>query len=131
MSISEHGQSTRSARYLPSEPQSHRGRTSRWKVQVPYGDQHEELGFVCREHAFEDFTSDLADAEETLQGDDPVNGSFPESCEKQTLLEMIKQREKNKREQLHLGFEVYEKRYQAQDFAGQMLADFASNATKA
>ncbi|XP_038108346.1 uncharacterized protein LOC6043078 [Culex quinquefasciatus] len=48
-----------------------------------------------------------------------------------TLLEMIKRREKIKREQLHLSIEVYEKRYQAQDFAGQMLAEFASNATKA
>lgn len=48
-----------------------------------------------------------------------------------TLLEMIKRREKIKREQLHLSIEVYEKRYQAQDFSGQMLAEFTSNATKA
>lgn len=48
-----------------------------------------------------------------------------------TLLEMIKRREKIKREQLHLSIEIYEKRYQAQDFNGQMLAEFTSNATKA
>ncbi|EDS36917.1 enhancer of polycomb [Culex quinquefasciatus] len=48
-----------------------------------------------------------------------------------TLLEMIKRHENLKREQLHLSIEVYEKRYQAQDFAGQMLAEFASNSTKA
>ncbi|XP_055614263.1 uncharacterized protein LOC129760633 [Uranotaenia lowii] len=48
-----------------------------------------------------------------------------------TLLEMIKRREKMKREQLHLTIEVYEKRYHAQDFNGQMLAEFTSNATKA
>ncbi|EDS26907.1 enhancer of polycomb [Culex quinquefasciatus] len=33
-------------------------------------------------------------------------------------------------EQLHISIEVYEKRYQAHDFAGQILAEFASNATK-
>ncbi|XP_065083532.1 uncharacterized protein E(Pc) [Ochlerotatus camptorhynchus] len=48
-----------------------------------------------------------------------------------TLLEMIKRREKIKREQLHLGIEIYEKRYQAQDFNGQLLAEFTSSATKA
>lgn len=48
-----------------------------------------------------------------------------------TLLEMIKRREKIKREQLHLGIEVYEKRYQTQDFNGQLLSEFTANATKA
>ncbi|EDS28761.1 enhancer of polycomb [Culex quinquefasciatus] len=47
-----------------------------------------------------------------------------------TLLEIIERREKINREQLHLSIEVYEKRYQAHDFAGQVLAEFASNATK-
>uniref|UniRef100_A0A0P6K0V3 Enhancer of polycomb-like protein n=1 Tax=Aedes aegypti TaxID=7159 RepID=A0A0P6K0V3_AEDAE len=48
-----------------------------------------------------------------------------------TLLEMIKRREKIKREQLHLGIEIYEKRYQTQDFNGQLLSEFTANATKA
>ncbi|XP_050078959.1 uncharacterized protein LOC126565792 [Anopheles maculipalpis] len=47
-----------------------------------------------------------------------------------TLLEMIKRREKLKREQLHLSIEIYEKRYQAQDFHGHLLSEFASNATR-
>jgi enhancer of polycomb-like protein len=47
-----------------------------------------------------------------------------------TLLEMIKRREKAKREQLHLTIEIYEKRYQARDFSGQLLAEYSSNAAK-
>lgn len=48
-----------------------------------------------------------------------------------TLLEMIKRREKIKREHLHLSIEIYEKRYQAQDFSGQMLQEYTAQATKA
>ncbi|XP_035915901.1 serine-rich adhesin for platelets-like [Anopheles stephensi] len=47
-----------------------------------------------------------------------------------TLLDMIKRREKLKREQLHLSIEIYEKRYQAQDFHGHLLSEFTSNATR-
>uniref|UniRef100_A0A182T9K0 Enhancer of polycomb-like protein n=1 Tax=Anopheles maculatus TaxID=74869 RepID=A0A182T9K0_9DIPT len=47
-----------------------------------------------------------------------------------TLLDMIKRREKLKREQLHLSIEIYEKRYQAQDFHGHLLSEFASSATR-
>ncbi|OAD55378.1 Enhancer of polycomb like protein 1 [Eufriesea mexicana] len=43
-----------------------------------------------------------------------------------TLLEMVKRREKTKREHLHLTIEVYEKRYQAQDFNGQILAEVSA-----
>ncbi|KAE8751932.1 hypothetical protein FOCC_FOCC001409 [Frankliniella occidentalis] len=43
-----------------------------------------------------------------------------------TLLEMVKRREKTKRELLHLTVEVYEKRYQAGDFSGQLLADVSA-----
>lgn len=47
-----------------------------------------------------------------------------------TLLEMIKRREKAKREQMHLSVEVFEKRYQARDYNGQLLAEFTSQAAK-
>lgn len=47
-----------------------------------------------------------------------------------TLLEMIKKREKTKREQLHLSVEVFEKRYQSRDFSGQLLAEYTSQAAK-
>lgn len=40
-----------------------------------------------------------------------------------TLLEMVKRREKTKREHLHLTIEVFEKRYQAGDFNGQIMAE--------
>lgn len=40
-----------------------------------------------------------------------------------TLLEMVKRREKTKREHLHLTIEVFEKRYQAGDFSGQIMAE--------
>ncbi|XP_075994371.1 enhancer of polycomb homolog 2 [Genypterus blacodes] len=40
-----------------------------------------------------------------------------------TILEMIKRREKSKRELLHLTLEVVEKRYQMSDFTGDVLKD--------
>lgn len=43
-----------------------------------------------------------------------------------TLLEMVKRREKTKREHLHLTIEIVEKRYQAQDFSGQLLAEVSA-----
>ncbi|XP_021926420.1 enhancer of polycomb homolog 1 isoform X2 [Zootermopsis nevadensis] len=43
-----------------------------------------------------------------------------------TLLELVKRREKTKREHLHLTVEIYEKRYQASDFSGQMLAEVSA-----
>lgn len=47
-----------------------------------------------------------------------------------TLLEMIKKREKTKREQLHLTIEVVEKRYQARDYSGQLQAEYQSQVAK-
>lgn len=47
-----------------------------------------------------------------------------------TLLEMIKRREKTKREHVHLGIEIFEKRYQAKDFNGYLLAEYTNNAMK-
>jgi hypothetical protein len=46
------------------------------------------------------------------------------------LLEMVKRREKTKRDELQLSIEIYEKRYQAKDFSGQLLAEYTSSATK-
>jgi hypothetical protein len=43
---------------------------------------------------------------------------------------MVKRREKTKRDDLQLSIEVYEKRYQAKDFSGQLLAEYTSSATK-
>lgn len=43
---------------------------------------------------------------------------------------MVKRREKSKREQLHLGIEIFEKRYQNRDFTGHLLAEFTSNIAK-
>lgn len=43
---------------------------------------------------------------------------------------MIKRREKTKREHLHLSVEIVEKRYQARDFSGQLLAEYSSNAIR-
>lgn len=43
-----------------------------------------------------------------------------------TLLEMVKRREKTKREQLHLTIEIFEKRYQAGDFSGQILSEVST-----
>lgn len=47
-----------------------------------------------------------------------------------TILEMIKRREKTKREDVHLGIEIFEKRYQAKDFNGQLLAEYSNVAVK-
>ncbi|XP_054706562.1 enhancer of polycomb homolog 1-like [Uloborus diversus] len=43
-----------------------------------------------------------------------------------TLLELVKRREKMKREMLHLTVEVVEKRYQTGDFSGQLLAEVSA-----
>ncbi|XP_022243392.1 enhancer of polycomb homolog 1-like isoform X2 [Limulus polyphemus] len=43
-----------------------------------------------------------------------------------TLLEMVKRREKTKREHLHLTVEIFEKRYQAGDYTGQILAEVSA-----
>jgi len=43
-----------------------------------------------------------------------------------TLLEMVKRREKSKRELLHLSIEVFEKRYQCGDYAGQIVNEAMS-----
>jgi len=40
-----------------------------------------------------------------------------------TLLEMVKRREKSKRELLHLTLEVFEKRYQAGDYSGSVVTE--------
>lgn len=47
-----------------------------------------------------------------------------------TILEMIKRREKTKREHVHLGIEIFEKRYQARDFNGHLVAEFTTSAVK-
>ncbi|CAO1336774.1 unnamed protein product, partial [Diamesa tonsa] len=46
------------------------------------------------------------------------------------LLEMIKRREKTKRDELRLSIDIYEKRYHAKDFSGQLLAEYTNSATK-
>jgi hypothetical protein len=46
------------------------------------------------------------------------------------LLEMVKRREKMKKDDLELNIEVYEKRYQAKDFSGQLMSEYTSVATK-
>ena len=43
---------------------------------------------------------------------------------------MIKRREKTKRDELRLNIDIYEKRYQAKDFSGQLLAEYTNSATK-
>lgn len=43
---------------------------------------------------------------------------------------MIKKREKTKREHVHLGIEIFEKRFQAKDFNGFLLAEYTNNAIK-
>lgn len=48
-----------------------------------------------------------------------------------TLLELIKRREKTKRELLHLSIEVFEKRYQVRDFNGALFNEFSSSAAAA
>ncbi|XP_046404617.1 enhancer of polycomb homolog 1 [Ischnura elegans] len=47
-----------------------------------------------------------------------------------TILEMVKRREKLKREYLHLSIEVFEKRYNAADFCGQLLAELMAKSTR-
>nr|XP_014088244.1 uncharacterized protein LOC106616209 [Bactrocera oleae] len=44
-----------------------------------------------------------------------------------TVLEMVKRREKTKREQLHLSIEIFEKRYQLRDFSGALLSELSSS----
>lgn len=46
------------------------------------------------------------------------------------LLEMVKRREKMKKDELQLNIDIYEKRYQAKDFAGQLLAEYTAVTTK-
>lgn len=43
-----------------------------------------------------------------------------------TLLEMVKNREKFKREVVHCGIEVYERRYQLSDYSGSIINEIAS-----
>ncbi|XP_067632062.1 serine-rich adhesin for platelets [Eurosta solidaginis] len=44
-----------------------------------------------------------------------------------TVLEMVKRREKTKREQLHLSIEIFEKRYQLRDFSGALFSELSSS----
>lgn len=46
-----------------------------------------------------------------------------------TLLELVKRREKIKREYVHLTVEVFEKRFQAKDFSGAVLAEASAAKT--
>lgn len=43
---------------------------------------------------------------------------------------MVKRREKMKKEDLQLSIEIYEKRYQAKDFTGQLLQEYTAATTK-
>jgi len=47
-----------------------------------------------------------------------------------TLLEMVKRREKMKREHLNLNIEVFERRYELQDFTGSILSEISSQRTQ-
>ena len=47
-----------------------------------------------------------------------------------TLLEMVKRREKSKRELLHLNIEVFEKRYEISDFNGAVLSEVSALRTQ-
>lgn len=47
-----------------------------------------------------------------------------------TLLELIKRREKMKREQMHLGIDIFENRYHHKDFSGHMLTELTTHAVK-
>ncbi|KAK8750307.1 hypothetical protein OTU49_014770 [Cherax quadricarinatus] len=47
-----------------------------------------------------------------------------------TLLEMVKRREKAKREYLNLNIEVFERRYEMQDFTGSVLAEVSALRTQ-
>lgn len=46
------------------------------------------------------------------------------------LLEMVKRREKMKKDDLQLSIDIYEKRYQAKDFTGQLLQEYTAATTK-
>ena len=43
-----------------------------------------------------------------------------------TMLEMVKRREKTKREQLHLSIEIFEKRVNLRDFNGAILSELST-----
>jgi enhancer of polycomb-like protein len=43
---------------------------------------------------------------------------------------MVKRREKMKKDELQLSIEIYEKRFQAKDFSGQLLAEYTAATTK-
>lgn len=43
-----------------------------------------------------------------------------------TLLELVKRREKTKREYVHLTVEVFEKRFQARDFSGAIISELSA-----
>ena len=47
-----------------------------------------------------------------------------------TLLEMVKRREKSKRELLNLNIEVFEKRYEINDFSGAVLSEVSALRTQ-
>lgn len=47
-------------------------------------------------------------------------------CRAVTLLELVKRREKLKREYVNLTIEVFEKRYQTRDFTGAIVAEVAA-----
>lgn len=47
-------------------------------------------------------------------------------CRAVTLLELVKRREKLKREHVNLTVEVFEKRYQTRDFSGALVAEMAA-----
>lgn len=47
-------------------------------------------------------------------------------CRAVTLLELVKRREKMKREYVNLTIEVFEKRYQTRDFSGAIAAEVAA-----
>lgn len=42
------------------------------------------------------------------------------------MLEMVKRREKTKREQLHLSIEIFEKRVQLHDYSGSLVSELSS-----
>lgn len=44
-----------------------------------------------------------------------------------TLLEMVKRREKTKREQLHLSIEIFEKRFHIRDFSGSVMSEITTS----
>lgn len=46
------------------------------------------------------------------------------------LLEMVKRREKMKKDDLQLSIDIYDKRFQSKDFTGQLLAEYTAATTK-